>query len=141
MLKKINIIHIVLLVLDLAIIPIVGFLQGFDSPNTFIAVLCTVLIGHPMIYLVLMLVKEGLILEYDTPRYVPLCMVLTVLFGCLIWYLFFHLENMVFAQSIGLWYGCILISFALPIVIMKICEFVSSKKKSDGNGPKFIKNK
>ena len=37
MLKKLNIIHIVLIVIDLLIIPVVGFLNGFDTPDTFIA--------------------------------------------------------------------------------------------------------
>lgn len=141
MLKKLNIIHIILLVLDIAVIPVVGFLQGFDSPNTFIAVLCTVLIGHPMIYLVMMILKEWLILDYDTPRFLPLCMVLTVLLGCLVWYLFFHLKEIVFAQSIGLWYSLILISFAVPIVVLKVVQYISSKKKDDGQGPKIIRNR
>ena len=35
-------------------------------------------------------------------------MVLTILLGCLIWYLFFHLD-FVFANTIGLWYGVLLL--------------------------------
>lgn len=139
MLKKLNIIHLILLVIDLAIIPLVGFLQGFESPNTFIAVLCTVLVGHPMIYLILMLFKESLVLEYDTPRFMPACMVITILLGCLIWYLFFHLE-MVFSETIGLWYGFTLLSLAIPYVVTRIMDKIASRKKP-GNGPKIIRNK
>ena len=72
MLKKLNIIHIVLIVIDLLIIPVVGFLNGFDTPDTFIATLTTVLLAHPLIYLIMMVIKEAKILEYDTPRFMPL---------------------------------------------------------------------
>ena len=136
MLKKLTIIHIILVIIDLAIIPVVGFVSGFDSPSTFIATLCTLLLAYPIIYLVMMLFKEGLILEYDTPRFMPLCMVLTIIFGCLIWYLFFHVEH-VFSQTIGLWYGSCLMALAVPYIVMKILDKFSDKNK----GPKIVQNK
>ncbi len=51
MLKKLNIVHIILLCINFAIIPLVGFMRGFDTPETFIAVLVTVLLAHPLLYL------------------------------------------------------------------------------------------
>ncbi len=138
MLKKLNIIHIIILIIDLLVIPLVGFLKGFDSPHTFIAFLCTVLLGHPLIYLTMMLFKTSMVKEYEAPKYMPLCMVLTILFGCLIWYIFFNVEH-IFIQNIGLWYGSGLLAFTIPIIIFYILEKINSKKKP--NGPKFIKNK
>lgn len=139
LLKKLNIIHLTLLIIDLAVIPLVGFIIGFLAPGTFIAVLVTLLVGHPMIYLIMMLFKESMVLEYDTPRFMPLCMVLTILLGCVIWYLFFHLDT-IFAETIGLWYGGTLISLGAPYVVVKIVEKITSNKKP-GNGPKIIRNK
>ncbi len=139
MLKKLNIIHLVLLIIDVAVIPLVGFLQGFDTPATFIATLCCLLVGHPMIYLIMMLFKESLILTYDTPRFMPLCMVLIILLGCLMWYLFFHLQFS-FVQTIGLWYGCVLIALSVPYIITGIMTKIAGKK-GNGNGPKIIRNK
>ena len=140
MLKKFNILHIVLLVLDIAVIPIVGFVQGFDTPATFIATLATVLLAHPLIYLILMLVKTATIIDYEEPRFMPLCMVLTILLGCLIWYCFFHL-TFVFADTIGLWYALVLLAFAIPYIIYKLITFVSDKRKKNSKGPRIIKNK
>ncbi len=140
MLKKFNILHIVLLVLDIAVIPIVGFVQGFETPATFIATLATVLLAHPLIYLILMLVKTAAIIDYEEPRFMPLCMVLTILLGCLIWYCFFHL-TFVFTDTIGLWYALVLLAFAIPYIIYKIITFISEKRKKNSNGPKIIKNK
>lgn len=138
MLKKLNIIHIVILIIDLLVIPLVGFLQGFDSPHTFIAFMCTLLLGHPLIYLIMMVIKTSKINEYEAPKYMPLCMVLTILLGCLIWYIFFNVEH-IFIQNIGLWYGAGLLAFAIPIIIYNILERINARKKN--NGPKFIKNK
>lgn len=140
MLKKLNIVHIVILILDLAIIPIVGFVGGFDSPDTFIASLATVLLGHPLIYLIMMVIKTSLVTEYDAPRFMPLCMILTILLGCLIWYCFFHI-SFVFADTIALWYALVLLAFAIPYFIYKLVSYVSEKKSKDGQGPKIIKNK
>lgn len=140
MLKRLNIIHIILLVLDIAIIPLIGFLQGFESPNTFITVLVTVLLAHPMIYLIMMLFKTSMVPDYETPRFMPLCMVLTILLGCLIWYCFFHID-FVFANTIGLWYGLVLLAFAIPYLVYKLVTWISDKKKKNGQGPKIIRNK
>lgn len=141
MLKKLNIIQYVLMGICLLIILPVGFIKGFDTPETFITVLCCVLLGCPLIYLIMMLFRETFVLEYDTPRMMPFCMVSIILLGCLIWYLFFHVEH-VFANSIGLWYGAVLLALAIPYMIMKLIDFILSKKKNkNNNGPKFIKNK
>ena len=138
MLKKLNIIHLILLILDLLIIPVIGFIYGFDSPNTFIAFLSTILLAHPLIYLIMMVIKEAKILEYDTPRFMPLCMVITILFGCAIWYAFFHIEH-VFEHQRLLWYSLVLIAFTLPVVLVNILDKVIKNKKDDK--PKIIKNK
>ena len=90
MLKKLNIVHIILLCINFAIIPLVGFMRGFDTPETFIAVLVTVLLAHPLLYLIMMLIKAYLIDSYEAQKFMPLCMVLTILLGCLLWYCFFH---------------------------------------------------
>ena len=138
MLKKLNIIHIVLIVIDLLIIPVVGFLNGFDTPDTFIATLTTVLLAHPLIYLIMMVIKEAKILEYVTPRFMPLCMVLTILLGCAIWYAFFHIEH-VFEHRRLLWYSLVILAFALPVFIVNILDRVVKNKKD--NKPRIIKNK
>ena len=138
MLKKINIIHLVLLIIDLLIIPVIGFIYGFESPTTFLTVLLTVLLGHPLIYLVMMVIKEFKILSYDTPRFMPLCMVLTILLGCGIWYAFFHIEH-IFEQRRLLWYALVLLAFATPNVLVQILDKVVKDKKDD-NKPKIIKN-
>ncbi|MDE7263311.1 MAG: hypothetical protein K2N64_01440 [Anaeroplasmataceae bacterium] len=140
MLKKLNIIHIVLLVIDIAVIPLVGFLQGFDSPSTFIAVLTTVLLVHPLLYLIMMLFKTSLVAEYEESRFMPLCMVLTILLGCLIWYCFFHI-TFVFANTIALWYGLVLLAFAIPYLIFKLITWLTDRRKKNGKGPKIIQNK
>lgn len=140
MLRKLNIIYITLVILDVAIIPIVGFLQGFEMPATFIASLATVLLAHPLIYLIMMVVKTSMVDEYEAPKYMPLCMVLMILFGCIIWYCFFHM-TFVFANTIGLWYGILLLSVAVPYFVYKILSYIASKKKKDQNGPKIIRNK
>lgn len=140
MLKRLNIIHIILLVLDIAIIPLIGFLQGFESPNTFITVLVTVLLAHPMIYLIMMLFKTSMVSDYEAPRFMPLCMVLTILLGCLIWYCFFHID-FVFASTIALWYGLVLLAFAIPYLVFKLVTWISEKKQKNGQGPKIIRNK
>lgn len=140
MLKKLNIIHIILLVLDIAVIPIIGFIQGFDSPDTFIAVLATILLAHPLIYLIMMVIKTSLVAEYEEARFMPLCMILTILLGCLLWYCFFHI-TFVFANTIALWYGLVLLSFAVPYILFKILTWISDKKSKNGQGPKIIRNK
>ncbi|MDE6241875.1 MAG: hypothetical protein K2M08_05615 [Anaeroplasmataceae bacterium] len=140
MLKKLNIIHIILLIIDIAVIPIIGFIQGFDSPDTFITVLATILLGHPLIYLIMMLIKTSMILDYEAPRFMPLCMILTILLGCLIWYCFFHI-NFVFVNTIALWYGLVLLAFAVPYIIYKVVTWVTNRKPKDGQGPKIIRNK
>ncbi|MDE6408273.1 MAG: hypothetical protein K2K48_04990 [Anaeroplasmataceae bacterium] len=140
MLKKLNVIHIILLILDIAVIPIIGFIQGFESPDTFITVLATILLGHPLIYLIMMVVKTSMILDYEAPRFMPLCMILTILLGCLMWYCFFHVA-FVFANTIALWYGLVLMAFAVPYIIFKILTWNADKNSKDGQGPKIIRNK
>lgn len=141
MLKKLNIIHVTLLIIDLLVIPVIGFIYGFDTPTTFLTVLCTVLLGHPLIYLLMMVIKESKILEYDTPRFMPLCMVLTILLGCGIWYAFFHIEH-VFEQRRMLWYSLVLLAFATPNVVVNILDMVVKRKKNNNDDkPKIIKNK
>ncbi|MDE7095181.1 MAG: hypothetical protein K2O23_01725 [Anaeroplasmataceae bacterium] len=141
MLKKLNIIHIVLLILDVAIIPVVGFIQGFMSPNTFIAVLSTILLAHPLIYLIMMAIKVSMVPDYESPRFMPLCMVLTMLLGCLIWYCFFHI-TFIFINTIALWYGLVLLAFAIPYIVYKIVTWVTAKKSNKKDqGPKIIRNK
>lgn len=136
---KYKIAYAVLLILDLTIIPIVGFIQGFDTPATFIAVLCTVLFGHPLIYFILLLIKVFKSIEEINTHYFPLAMGLSIILGCLIWYLFYHVD-FVYTSTISLWYGSVLLALSIPILIAKIVDKVMSKKKPD-NGPKFIKNK
>lgn len=140
MLKKLNVIHIILLILDIAVIPLVGFLQGFDSPSTFIAVLTTVLLVHPLLYLILMLFKTSLVPEYEESRFMPLCMVLTILLGCLLWYCFFHI-TFVFSNTIALWYGLVLLAFAIPYLLFKLITWIAARRKKNEKGPKFIQNK
>ena len=140
MLKKLNIIHVVLLILVVAVIPVVGFIQGFDSPNTFITAVGMILLGHPLIYLIMMVVKTSMVLDYEAPRFMPLCMILTILLGCLIWYCFFHI-TFSFANTIALWYGLALLAFAIPYIIFKIVTWITDKKSKDGQGPKIIRNK
>ena len=139
MLKKLNIIHLVLLILILLVIPVIGFVKGFDSPDTFIAVLVIILFGHPLLYLIMMVIKEAKLITYDTPRFMPLCMVLTILLGCVIWYAFFHIEH-VFEQRRMLWYSLVLLAFATPNVVVNILDRVVKDKKDD-NKPKIIQNK
>ena len=140
MLKKLNIIHLILLIIDLLIIPVVGVIKGFASPDTFIAVLSTVLLAHPLIYLIMMVIKEAKLITYDTPRFMPLCMVLTILLGCAIWYAFFHIEH-VFEHRRMLWYSLVILAFATPNVVMFILDKVVGNKKNDNNTPKIIRNK
>ena len=140
MLKKLNIIHLVLLIIILLIIPVVGFIKGFDTPTTFLTVLCTILLAHPLIYLIMMVIKEAKILSYDTPRFMPLCMVLTILLGCGIWYAFFHIEH-IFEQKRLLWYSLVLLAFATPNVVVQILDKVVKNKKEYNNKQKFIQNK
>ncbi|MDE5867316.1 MAG: hypothetical protein K2H02_00050 [Anaeroplasmataceae bacterium] len=54
-------------------------------------------------------------------------------------FLFFHLD-IIFAETIGLWYGGTLISLGAPYVVVKIVEKITSNKKPS-NGPKIIRNK
>ena len=138
MLKKLNIIYGILLGLMLCLIPLIGFLYGFASPTLFITVLCVVLLGHPILYLVILLIKEAKIFTYDSPPFAPLCMVITVLGGCLLWYLFYHIEFN-FSYWIYLWYGCVLLVFAVPIIVFKIIALFRSKKSD--KGPKMMVRK
>ena len=139
MLKKLNIIHLVLLMIDLLIIPVVGFVKGFQTPDTFITVLVTVLLAHPLIYLIMMVIKEAKLITYDTPRFMPLCMALTIILGCVIWYAFFHIEH-VFEHKRMLWYSLVLLAFTIPNVVVNILDRVVKDKKDD-NKPKIIQNK
>ena len=136
MIKKLNNIHLALEIIILLIIPLVLFLTSWDDPNLFVTVLVCLLLAHPLLYLVMMLIKESKVLEYDTPKYAPICMGITILLGCVIWYAFFHIE-FIFVQWISFWYGCVLIAFSLPIVVCHILSKIFAKKKN--NGPKFIK--
>ena len=139
MLKKLNTIHLILLVLILLVIPVIGFVKGFQSPDTFVTVLAIILFGHPLLYLIMMVIKEAKLITYDTPRFMPLCMVLTILLGCVIWYAFFHIEH-VFEQRRMLWYSLVLLAFATPNVVVNILDRVVKDKKDD-NKPKIIQNK
>ena len=139
MLKKINTIHLILLVLILLVIPVIGFFKGFQSPDTFVTVLAIILFGHPLLYLIMMVIKEAKLITYDTPRFMPLCMVLTILLGCVIWYAFFHIEH-VFEHRRMLWYSLVLLAFATPNVVVNILDRVVKDKKDD-NKPKIIQNK
>lgn len=137
MLKKLNNIHLALLIIILLFIPVVYIFYGWDSPNLFIAVLVCLLLAHPILYLVMMLIKEAKVLEYDTPKYAPICMGITIILGCIIWYGFFHLD-FIFIHWISFWYGAVLIAFSLPIVVCQIISRILEKRKNS-NGPKFIK--
>ena len=139
MLKKLNTIHLILLVLILLVIPVIGFVKGFQSPDTFVTVLAIILFGHPLLYLIMMVIKEAKLITYDTPRFMPLCMVLTILLGCVIWYAFFHIEH-VFEHRRMLWYSLVLLAFATPNVVMSILDKVVKNKKDDDK-PKIIQNK
>ena len=139
MLKKLNTIHLILLVLILLVIPVIGFVKGFQSPDTFVTVLAIILFGHPLLYLIMMVIKEAKLITYDTPRFMPLCMVLTILLGCVIWYAFFHIEH-VFEHRRMLWYSLVLLAFATPNVVVNILDRVVKDKKDD-NKPKIIQNK
>ena len=139
MLKKLNIIHLILLITILLIIPVIGFVKGFESPDTFITVLAVILLGHPLLYLIMMVIKEAKLITYDTPRFMPLCMVLTILLGCAIWYAFFHIEH-VFEHRRMLWYSLVLLAFATPNVVVSILDKVVKNKKDDDK-PKIIQNK
>ena len=86
-----------------------------------------------------MVIKEAKLITYDTPRFMPLCMVLTILLGCAIWYAFFHIEH-VFEQRRMLWYSLVLLAFATPNVVVNILDKVVKNKKDD-NKPKIIQNK
>lgn len=137
MIKKLNVIHIVLEVLVLSSILVVILIGGFVSPLLFNTLLISLLLVHPMLYLVMMVIKEASDINYDTPKLAPVCMGLTILLGCLIWYLFYHLDHS-FIKTYTLWYGVILLAFAIP---MLICNLISRFKKEDEEkGPKFIKN-
>lgn len=137
--KRLNIIHIILVVLDVIAIPVSGFLCGWSTPAFFVATLSCVAIIHPLLYLIMMLVREFTNINNETPRYAPACMVLTLLAGCLVWYLFFHLEFN-FAQTIGLWYGSVLLVFAIPMIVTHIMDKVI-KKEDETKGPKIIRNR
>ena len=139
MLKKLNIIHLILLITILLIIPVIGFVKGFESPDTLITVLAVILLGHPLLYLIMMVIKEAKLITYDTPRFMPLCMVLTILLGCAIWYAFFHIEH-VFEYRRMLWYSLVLLAFATPNVVVSILDKVVKNKKDDDK-PKIIQNK
>ena len=68
-----------------------------------------------------------------------LCMVLTIIFGCGIWYAFFHIEH-IFEHKRMLWYSLVLIAFATPNVVVNVLDVIVKNKKND-NKPKIIKNK
>lgn len=139
LLKKLNILHIALLVLDAVVVLVLGFILGWSTPPFFIAILVGLLLVHPLIYLILMLMKESMVLEYDTPRFAPACMVFTLLAGCLIWYLFFHIEFQ-FSYWINAWYASILLAFSLPMIICKILQKRSDEKRRNSKGPKVVRN-
>lgn len=136
MLKKYNLIHLILLILDVCIIPIVGFISGFDSPNVFIATLCCLFFIHPIIYMIMLIIKESKVRDYFGPKFAILNMGLTAIIGCVIWYCFYHI-NFVFINTIQLWYGILCISFVIPFFIEKLFEYIA-KKKND-NRPKIVK--
>ena len=137
MLKKLNTIHLVLEILVFLLLPLGFILWGINSPSTFVMVLVSLLLAHPLVYLVMMLIKEAKVIEYDSQGLSAVCMGSTILLGCLIWYLFFHLEFN-YASTITLWYGIVILAFSLPVIICYILAMVAEKKKGKG-GPKFIK--
>lgn len=141
MLKKLNIIEYVLFAIDAIAVLVVGFIQGFSSWNTYIAVVCGLLLAYPLIYLIMMVVKTSMINDYEEPRFMPLCMILIILLGCLIWYCFFHIPFM-FAKTIALWYALALLALTIPYFIYKLLTYITNKKKNNSNDkPKIIKNK
>lgn len=141
MLKKLNIIEYVLFAIDAIAVLVVGFIQGFSSWNTYIAVVCGLLLAYPLIYLIMMVVKTSMINDYEEPRFMPLCMILIILLGCLIWYCFFHIA-FIFAKTIALWYALALLALTIPYFIYKLLTYITNKKKNNSNDkPKIIKNK
>ena len=136
MLKKLNYIHLALEIVNFSVILIVMIISGYDSPNLFITALVCLLLVFPILNLLFVLIKEAKILEYNSSKMFSTCMSSMVLLGCLIWYLFFHLEFN-YLQTLGLWYGCLLLAFALPILV---CDIIGRKKDKNSNGPKFIQN-
>lgn len=137
MIKKLNLIQIVLEVLILVLIPLWFIIWGVNSPTTYIMTLFCLLIVHPIVYSIFLVIKEAKIMDYDSPKYVLVCMGITLLLGCVIWYLFFHL-SFSFLNTISLWYALMLFAFSLPIVIVYLLAIFIGKKNNKG-GPKFIK--
>jgi len=135
--KKLNYIHLALEIVNFSVIPIMLFIKGINSPEVFITFLVCLLLVYPILSLLFMLVKEAKIVEYDTPKMFPVRMSLYVLIGCLIWYLFYHLDFN-YANTLSLWYGGLALGFVLPIFVCEVIEKINDKKKK--NGPRFINN-
>ena len=135
MVKKLNYIHLALEIVNFSVIPIMLFIKGINSPEVFITFLVCLLLVYPILSLLFMLVKEAKIVEYDTPKMFPVRMSLYVLIGCLIWYLFYHIDFN-YANTLSLWYGGLALGFVLPIFVCEVIEKINDKKKK--NGPRFI---
>ncbi len=140
MLKKLNLIEYILFAIDAIVVLIIGFVQGFDSWHTYIAVVCGLLMAYPLIYLIIMVIKTSIVNDYEEPRFMPLCMILIIILGCLIWYCFFHI-TFIFADLIALWYALVLLAFTIPYFIYKLLTYITNKKKKNNDKPKILRNK
>ncbi len=138
MLKRLNIIYGILAGCLAVTLLVLGFVFGWKTSEAFVSTLGLLLLAHPLLYLIMMIVKEAKISEYQTPKFVPICMLITILGGCAIWYLFFHLE-FDFDFWVGLWYGCVLLVFSLPMLIGYLVNRFHSPKNSEG--PKIIRRR
>lgn len=137
MLKKLNYIHLALEIINFSIIPITLILKGYTSVELFITTLVCLLMVYPILSLVFMIIKEAKIVEYDTPKMFPVRMSSYVLIGCLIWYLFYHLQFN-YLNTLSLWYSALALGFVLPIFICQLVDKIMNKKRK--NGPRFISN-
>ena len=137
MIKRLNYIHLALEIINFMIIPVVVIINGYDSPNVFIASMVCFMFVFPILNLVFTLIKESLVLEYDSSKFEVIAMGIIVLVGCLIWYLFYNL-SFNYLNTFSLWFGCLLLAFIMPILICQIIE--KYKENKSNNGPKFIRN-
>ena len=137
MLKKLNVIHLISEVIIFAIAIIVFLVLGYMNPNSFITVLVVSNLIHPIVYMIMAAIKEAKVMDYSTSRFIPLCMGLTAILGCVIWYFFFNLEFK-FTNTISLWYGVLLLSVLLPMLLTYFLKIHFENKKGH-QGPKIIR--
>ena len=137
MIKKLDRIHLTLEMINFFVILIVLGIKGMDSPILFITALVCLMLVYPFLTLISTLIKEAKVIEYDSSKYIMICMSVIILIGCLMWYLFFNL-NFNFINTIMLWYGFLFLGFSLPQFIWYLISKKIDKKKE--NGPRFIKN-